>query len=472
MTERAQNERSGIFDVAVVGGGVVGCATFREFTLAGASSVLLERNADLIDGASKGNSGLLHTGFDATPGSVEAKCVRDGYRAYVELHERLNLPLLATGAALVAWSPFEQDKLPAIVARAHDNKVFDVRQISQDELREREPGLSPSALGGIIVPGESIVDPWSAPLAYALQGLLNGGTIQRDTEVLAGKLENEIWRLSTTKGEIRARVVVNCSGNYGDLVEAIARQSPFSIRPRKGQFVVFDKSAFGLVQGIVLPVPTERTKGVVVSRTAYGNLIVGPTAEDQEDRSKAAVDRESLVSLIAQGVKMMPALAAQQVTATYAGLRPATPQTKDYILEALPGRRWITASGIRSTGLTGSLGIAKHLRELYEEHFAALLPIQDPIWPRVPNLAEGRERRALQPGHSEIVCHCESVTREDIEEALAGPLPARSLGGLKRRTRCMMGRCQGFYCTRRVLEIVDGRIPALFAPAAEGDAAA
>lgn len=472
MTERASDGQSQIFDIAVVGGGVVGCAAFREFTLAGASCVLLERNPDLIDGASKGNSGLLHTGFDAAPATLEAQCIREGYRTYLDIRERLNLPLMATGAVLAAWTPDELRRLPAIADRARANHVTDVRQISSEQLRELEPGLSADALGGILVPGESIIDPWSAPFAYALQGVRNGGVIRRSTEVLGGRLEGGIWHLSTSRGSLRARVVVNCAGNYGDLVEAIARPSPFTIRPRKGQFVIFDKSAFGLIRGILLPVPNERTKGVVVSRTAYGNLIVGPTAEDQEDRMKAAVDRKQLMNLIAQGVRMLPGLAAHQVTATYAGLRPATLETKDYVIEALSGQRWITASGIRSTGLTASLGIAKHLRALYEESFGALVPLKDPVWPRVQNLSEGGSRRAFEPGRAEIVCHCESVTRDDIEEALSDPLAARSAGGLKRRTRCMMGRCQGFYCSRRVLQIVGDRIPGLVAPATNEDVAA
>ena len=472
MTEWSKSGQSRSFDVAIVGGGVVGCAAFREFTLAGASCVLVERDSDLLNGASKGNSGLLHTGFDAMPGSVEADCMREGHRIYSKIHARLNLPLLATGAVLVAWTAEEQALLPGIVARARANGVSDVREITREALLAREPELSSEARGGILVPGESVIDPWSAPLAYALQALLNGGTALRGTTVTGGRLDAGLWHLATSRGEVRARVVVNCAGNYGDLVEVIARPSPFTIRPRKGQFVVFDKSAAGLVGSIVLPVPNERTKGVVVSRTAYGNLIVGPTAEDQEERRVATVDRDRLAELMTQGHRMVPKLAEHPVTATYAGLRPATTTVKDYVVEVLPERRWLTASGIRSTGLTGSLGIARRLRELYEAHFAALAPLVDPIWPRVPNLAEDRPRAVSLPGRSEIVCHCEGVTRDEIEAALSGPLEARSIGGLKRRTRCMMGRCQGFYCTRRILQLVGRRIPDLTEPpTVQGDAA-
>jgi glycerol-3-phosphate dehydrogenase len=250
---------------------------------------------------------------------------------------------------------------------------------------------------------------------------------------------------------------VNCAGLYGDLVEAIARPSPFAIRPRKGQFVVLDKTARRHVRGIVLPVPNERTKGVLVAPTAFGNVIVGPTAEDQEDRRDTSVDGATLEVLRAQGARLVPALADEPVTAAYAGLRPAT-QVKDFVVEALPERRWITVGGIRSTGLTASLGLAAHVASLHAAHFGPLPPRPEPIPVRVPNLAEECPRPWQMPGRGEIVCHCEMVTRAELEAALAGPLPAGDLGGLKRRTRCMLGRCQGFHCTRRILEIAAPRV--------------
>jgi len=446
-----------VYDLAVIGGGVVGCAVLRRFALAGANCVLLERGADILGGASKGNSAILHTGFDASPGSVELACMRAGYAEYLAIRERLNLPLVETSALVVAWTESERARLPEIVARAHANGIVDVREIGPDELRRREPNLGPGALGAVLVPGEHVIDPWSAPLAYAHQALANGGTIRRNAPVEGGAFDGERWTLQTPGGPVRARVVVNAAGLHGDLVEAICRPSPFTIRPRKGQFVVFDKPAAALLRAIVLPVPTERTKGVLVARTAFGNLLVGPTAEDQEDRETAAVEEGALRALIEKGRRILPALADHTVTATYAGLRPAT-ETKDYRIEALPDRRWITVGGIRSTGLTAALGIAAHVHALYEAHFGALAGRADPVWTPVPNLTEGRDRPYQRPGCGEIVCHCELVTRAEIEAALTGPLPAGDLGGLKRRTRAMMGRCQGFYCSWRVAQLAAGRL--------------
>jgi glycerol-3-phosphate dehydrogenase len=456
--------QDGWYDVAIIGGGVVGCAAFREFTLAGARTILIERGADILNGASKANSAILHTGFDAVPGSLEAACVREGYQRYLACRDQLNLPLMHTGALVVAWTAAQLAELPGIVARAHANGVMDVHRLERESVLEREPGLAPHLLGGVWVPGESVIDPWSAPLAYAMQALANGGQMLRGATVTGGRLVEDGWVLDTTGGAVTAGVVINCAGNQGDLIEAIARPSPFHIRPRKGQFVVFDKSAHALARAIILPVPDERTKGVVITRTAFGNLLVGPTAEDQEDRETATVEEAVLQDLIARGRQMLPGLAEHPVTAVYAGLRPAT-EYKDYQIAALPKRRWITASGIRSTGLTGSLGIAAHLARLYGDNFGPLQPLNHPVWTPVPNLAEDRPRPYALAGRSEIVCHCELVTRAEIEAALQGPLAAGTLGGLKRRTRCMMGRCQGFYCSRRVMELARGQIAGLVEPA-------
>jgi len=443
-------------DLVIVGAGVVGCALFRRFALGGLKPLLLERGPDILGGASKGNSAMLHTGYDGMPGSLELACVRAGYREYLEIRERFNLPLLETGGLLVAWNAAEATKLPAIAAQARENGVEDVRLLDRAELRRREPNLGPAAEAAVLIPGEHIIDPWSPSLAYVLQGIAHGGEVRRNAAVVGGGFDGRLWRLETAAGPVFARVVINAAGLFGDRVEAIARPAPFAIRPRKGQFVVFDKPAHRLVTASILPVPTERTKGVMIARTAFGNLIVGPTAEDQDDREDASVTEPVLRALVARGREMLPALAHVDVTATYAGLRPAT-EFKDYQIAALPGRNWIAVAGIRSTGLTGALGIAQHVAGLYAEHFGRLSEVE-PIWRPVPNLAEHAPRACARPGYGEIVCHCELATRAEIEAALEGPLPAGDLGGLKRRTRAMMGRCQGFYCSAHVAAIAGDRL--------------
>ncbi|MGE0211336.1 MAG: NAD(P)/FAD-dependent oxidoreductase [Parvibaculaceae bacterium] len=448
----------GVFDIAVIGGGVVGCAALRRFALDGLKAVLIEAEPDILCGASKGNSAILHTGFDAPASSLELQCVRDGHAEYLAIRRELNLPFLETGALVVAWSEEEAARLSDILAQAHANEVEDVHPVSRRELRTLESNLSEGAVAALRVPRESIIDPWSAPLAYVTQALANGAEARFSSLVSGGEFDGEAWSLALPQGTLKARWVVNCAGLFGDrLDKALLGEAAFTIQPRKGQFVVYDKPAAGLVSSIILPVPSERTKGIVLCRTAFGNLIVGPTAEEQESRTDTSVTTEALEMLKARAATMVPALAGMPVTATYAGLRPGT-ERKDYRVSLHRDRHWITCGGIRSTGLTAALGIARHLMSLYAsaEPTPALRPRSQNAL--VPNLSEESLRDWQQPGCGRIVCHCELVTEREIAATFASPLPPRDIGGLKRRTRAMMGRCQGFYCSAEVDALARGRL--------------
>lgn len=443
------------FDVAVIGAGVVGCAIARRFTLEGAHVVVLEKAADILDGASKGNSGILHTGFDAPEGSLELSCIRAGHAEYLDIHETLNLPLLRSGALVLAWAAEEEAVLPALMDQARRNAVAGIELLSAAEVKALEPGLAGSVRAGFRVPGESIIDPWSAPHAYMLQALVNGASLLRDCEVTAGIFDGTLWRLETGRGAVKARLVVNAAGLFGDIVEErLTGKRSFHIRPRKGQFIVYDKPAAALASHILLPVPGATTKGIVVCRTAFGNLLVGPTAEDQEDRSTAALTQDALVGLQQRGEEILPALAGQQITAIYAGLRPAS-EVKDYRIRADAGMNYIAAGGIRSSGLSSALGIARHVFQL-----AAFppRPLADAVWPKAAAIAETGVRDWQRAGNGGIVCHCELVTRREIESAFSDALAPQCFGGLKRRTRAMMGRCQGFYCSAALARLTGGRL--------------
>lgn len=430
----------------------------RRFTLEGARVVLIEKAPDILDGASKGNSAILHTGFDAPAGSLELACIREGYQEYLEIREELGLPWLNTGAVVVAWNEHEASQLEGLEARAKANGVTDVHRISRSELLEREPNLSPKAEAGLVVPGESIIDPWSAPLAYLRQAIENGAETRFSAAVLSGTFSGSAWNLATQSGPVIARTVINCAGLYADVVEArLLGSAAFTIRPVKGQFVVFDKAAAKLLNSVLLRVPTERTKGILLARTIFGNVLIGPTAEEQQDRERATVDRSSLKMLLEKAVEIVPSLKGMPVTAVYAGLRPAT-ERREYRITFHPAWQYAAVGGIRSTGLTSALGIARHVFALYSGSELRHTALERPIWPHTANLAEHCARDWQSPGYGEIVCHCELTTRREVEEAFAGPLPARDFGGLKRRTRAGMGRCQGFYCSARLADLSRGRL--------------
>jgi glycerol-3-phosphate dehydrogenase len=442
-----------VADVAIIGAGVVGCAIARRFTLEGAKVVVLEKAADILDGASKGNSAILHTGFDAPPASLEHSCVAAGHAEYLAIHERLGLPLVRSGAIVLAWTEDDEARLPELIEQARQNGVEDVELLSSAALLASEPQLSPRVRAGFTVPREFLIDPWSAPHAYLLQALVNGAELKRNCAVTGGNFDGSAWRLETSQGPINATTVINAAGLYGDLVDEMLKGTrDFHIRPRKGQFVVFDKAASRLASSILLPVPSKTTKGVVVCRTVFGNLLVGPTAEDQDERDRADLVPETLAALRARGEAILPALAGMEITAIYAGLRPAT-EFKDYQIRAHAELGLITVGGIRSTGLSSALGIAHHVLDLYRGLGHRRTALADPIWPCMPTLSEYGERGWQRPGNGGIACHCERVTRAEIHAALAGPLAPATFAGLKRRTRVGLGRCQGFYCSAEIAEL-------------------
>lgn len=440
----------GVYDIAVIGAGVVGCAIARRFTLEGARVLVLEKAPDVLDGASKGNSAILHTGFDAPVGSLELSCVQGGYREYEEIREALNLPLDRCGALVLAWNQVQEDRLPALMQQGRDNGVDDLEMLTRAQTLALEPSLAPQLRAAFRVPRESLIDPWSAPHAYLLQALLNGADLRRNCGLTAADYDGACWRLETPQGAFAAKMVINAAGLYGDLVdEILLGKSSFRIRPRKGQFVVFDKTASALVRHILLPVPTEKTKGIVVCRTVFGNLLVGPTAEDQDARDIADLVPEKLAELKQKGAEILPALANEDVTAVYAGLRPACAE-KDYQIAGYSAQQVITVGAIRSTGLSSALGTAAHVFAIAQSMGFKKHPIAQPIIPTLPVLAEDGLRDWQQPGNDGIVCHCERVTQRELAQALQGPLAANSIAGLKRRTRATLGRCQGFYCTAAV----------------------
>jgi len=457
------------YDLAIVGAGVVGCAVARRFALAGAKVVVIEKGADILSGASKANSAILHTGFDAPPGSLELELVRAGRQEYLDIHESLGLSLVTTGALLCAWNSVEAEKLEAIAVQGRENGVSDLSLLTREQALAEMPSLSNHLVAALLVDGEHVIDPWSAPLAYLTQAVRLGARFLRSAELLSGRFDGR-WKLETSSGTVDAGAVINAAGLFGDVVDQrLGFEPEFNIRPRKGQFVVLDKAAFQYVPRIVLPVPTETTKGIVVCPTAFGNVLVGPTAEEQDDRIRATVEEGTLRALLERGAEMVPALADIPVTAVYAGLRPAT-DSKAYRVFSRPNKRAITLGGIRSTGLSSSLGLAQHALKLYGEFGEPLEPPSIIPSVTVPNLSETRERDWQRAPHGEIICHCELVTKREIEAALTSPVPAGDFGGLRRRTRAGMGRCQGFYCNARLAEMTQGKLATSLAVAGEGRA--
>lgn len=462
------------YDVAVIGGGVVGCAIARELARYPLRIALVEAADDVGQGTSKANTAIVHTGFDATPGSLEARLVRTGYGLLSRYAAEVGIPNAAVGALLVAWDREQRAALPGLAAKAERNGYHAARLLDAAETYRREPHLGPGALGALEVPDERIICPWTTVIAYATQAVRAGVDLHLGCRVRA--IGGEGWHeLSTDRGPLRARHLVNAAGLRSDEIDRMLGHHAFTVTPRRGQLIVFDQLARDLVRHIVLPVPTALGKGVLVAPTVYGNVLLGPTAEDLRGRTaKAATGStaDGLASLRAHGARLLPELLTEEVTAVYAGLRAAT-EHDDYQIHAHPRQRYVTVGGIRSTGLTASLAIAEHVVGLLADGGLALgTPAELPPV-RMPALGDGLPRPyqrpeliAADPEYGTLVCFCERVTRGEIRDALASTVPPAGPEGLRRRTRAGAGRCQGTRCGAEVRALCAGTGPRGATPAA------
>ncbi|MCI2416436.1 NAD(P)/FAD-dependent oxidoreductase [Saccharopolyspora sp. K220] len=454
------------FDVAVIGAGVVGSAVARLLAGYHLDVALIESRCDVGDGTSKANTAILHTGFDAEPGTLESRLVGKGYQLLKDYADATGIPYESTGALLVAWDAEQLAALPGLMDKAERNGRADTEIVGRDEVYRLVPELGPGALGGLAVPGESIICTWTTNLALATDAVRRGAQLLRSHHVgsvTVGAAETE---LHTNRGDIRARWVINAAGLGSDVIDAQFGYDRFHLHPRRGELLVFDKQARRLVDKIVLPVPSKLGKGVLVSPTVYGNVLLGPTAEDMTDRADTSTTADGCAFLLAKGARIMPRLLAEEVTATYAGLRAAS-DVPDYTVEIDGEQRYAVAGGIRSTGLTASMAIAEHLLELLGGAGLELRERTDlPGPPRMPNLGEAflrpyadGARIARDPAYGAVVCFCERVTVGEIRDAMHSTIPPRDIDGLRRRTRAMNGRCQGFYCGARATGMLQGDEP-------------
>ncbi len=446
------------YDIAIIGAGAVGCAMARELSRYQLNIALLEANSDVGMGTSKASTAIWHTGYDAKPGSLEASLLKRSYKLMQEYLPEANIAHELLGGLLIAWNQDQLDTLPKLLNQAHANGEMDVRIISAEEIYQREPHINKGALGGLFVPGEGILCTFSVPIAMAYQAVLNGVELFLNFQVKEiQRQETEdgpIWSIASGSSSVQARYVINAAGLFSDEINAHFGKTSFTVTPRRGQLIVYDKMARPLVNHVLLPVPTSITKGVLISPTVYGNILLGPTAEDLPASRKSATEttESGLKFLLEKGKQILPQLLEEEVTATYSGLRAAT-EHSDYQIEMDSALRYLCLGGIRSTGISGAMGIAEYGVELLQGAGLALKPKPEFKKVKLPSIGQASMRPhqnaemiARNAAYAEIVCHCERVSRGELMDALNAPVPAASVDALRRRTRASQGRCQGFNC--------------------------
>ena len=449
-------------DVLIVGAGVVGCAIARELSKYQLRVMVVDKNEDVGGDASKSNSAIIHTGYDAAPGTLESQLVVAANPMYDRLTQDLEVPFKRVGAILPAFTQEQFETLFAWKEKAFHNRVYDVEYLTAEELLQMEPNLNPEVRGGLYIPREGIIDPFLLVVALAENAQQNGVDFLLGTKVTGMKVRQErVTRVETTHGEIEAAFVVNAAGLYNDEIAGMVGKADYYVSPRKGQFFVLDRKTACRVNHIVLPIPTKTTKGKLMCPTIHGNMLVGPTAEDLSDKLDKSTDEAGLNSVEADVRAMIPGVRIQDAITQYAGLRPQRNPEGRRVDRYDDVKNFLNLSGVRSTGLTASAALGKYAVQCLQEMGLELKcdPQFDPRRKAIPLLRDMTQEEQDQimqrePLYRRVICRCEVITEGEIVAAIHRPIPARSMDAVKRRLRVGMGRCQGGFCGPRVIEIM------------------
>ncbi len=449
-------------DVVVVGAGAVGCAVARELSKYRVDVIVVDKNEDVGGDASKSNSAIIHTGYDAAPDTLESRLVVAANPMYDEISKDLEVPFARIGAILPAITDEQYEKLAAIKEKAFRNHVYDVEYKTREELLAMEPNLNPEVKGGLYIPRESIIDPFILVQAYAENAYANGVRFLLNTKVTGiNTAEGSVHSVKTTTEEIETKWVINCAGLYCDDIAEMVGKAEYKVVARKGQFFILDKNTSCKVEHIVLPIPTKITKGKLMCPTIHGNMLVGPTAEDMMSKVDKSTTAEGLASITKDVKNLIPNVNVRDSITQYSGLRPnRNPEGLNFdIWDDLQG--YINLSGVRSTGLTLSAAMGKYVVQQMQYHGADLKFKENFISKRkgIVKFSEcsREEQDALvreNPLYGNVICRCETVTEAEILDAIHRPLGARSVDAIKRRVRAGMGRCQGGFCGPKVIEIL------------------
>lgn len=449
-------------DVLVIGAGAVGCAIALELTKYRLRVLVVDKNEDVGGDASKSNSAIVHTGYDASPGSLESRLVVAANPMYDKLTSDMDVRFARIGGILPAFTDEQFDLLPQLKEKAFKNHVYDVEYLTGKELLEMEPNLHPDVKAGLYIPRESIIDPFQLVIAYAETAQQNGASFLLNTEVTGIDMEEgRVVGARTSGGDIKANYIVNAAGLHCDDIAGMVGKNDYYVNPRKGQFYILDKNTSCKVRHIVLPIPTKLTKGKLMCPTIHGNMLVGPTAEDLVDKEDKSTDAKGLESIERDVRRLVPNVNFGDTITQYSGLRPNRNPEGLHVDTYDDVRNYVNISGVRSTGLTASAALGKYIAHTLIEIGAPadFNPNFNPIRKDIPRFHElSREAQDLlirkDPRFGKVICRCETVTEGEIVEALHRPIPARSMDAVKRRLRPGAGRCQGGFCGPRVLDIL------------------
>ena len=450
------------YDAVVIGGGVIGSAIIRYLSLYNMKTLLVEKEEDISSGTTKANSGIVHAGYDPEPGTLKAKLNVKGAKMIKEESGKLHFDYKVNGAMVVSFSPNDDYKIDELFERGIKNGVEDMEIISGDEARRLEPNLSENITKCLYLKSSAIVCPFSLTQALSENAYENGAEFKFNTKVETIERIEDGYRIKTDNGLIiTSNAVINAAGVYGDTINNMVSEKKLHITPRRGSYMLFDNETQGMFNSTIFQLPSSKGKGVLVTPTVHGNLMIGPNSVDIPDKDDTSTTAFDLDYISKEALRTSPSIPFRKVITSFSGLR-AHEDSGDFIVgEAEDAPGFFNATGIESPGLSSSLSIGEMVARMVADRLG-IEKKENPILerkaaprPKEMSIDERNELIKSNPSYGRIVCRCEEISEGEIIYAITRPLGARSLDGVKRRVRAGMGRCQGGFCSPKVMELIE-----------------
>ena len=450
------------YDAVVIGGGVIGSAIIRYLSLYNMKTLLVEKEEDISSGTTKANSGIVHAGYDPEPGTLKAKLNVKGAKMIKEESGKLHFDYKVNGAMVVSFSPNDDYKIDELYERGIKNGVEDMEIISGDEARRLEPNLSENITKCLYLKSSAIVCPFSLTQALSENAYENGAEFKFNTKVETIERIEDGYRIKTDNGLIiTSNAVINAAGVYGDTINNMVSEKKLHITPRRGSYMLFDNETQGMFNSTIFQLPSSKGKGVLVTPTVHGNLMIGPNSVDIPDKDDTSTTAFDLDYISKEALRTSPSIPFRKVITSFSGLR-AHEDSGDFIVgEAEDAPGFFNATGIESPGLSSSLSIGEMVARMVADRLG-IEKKENPVLerkaaprPKEMSIDERTELIKSNPSYGKIVCRCEEISEGEIIDAITRPLGARSLDGVKRRVRAGMGRCQGGFCSPKVMELIE-----------------
>ncbi len=449
------------YDVIIIGAGVTGAAVARELSRYETNVCVLEKEEDVCCGTSKANSAIIHAGYDCEPGSNMARMNVRGNAMMDDLCRDLDIPFKRNGSLVVCIHEELLPGLKELYDRGVKNGVPGMKLLTREEALAMEPNISDDVKGALYAETAGIICPFKLNIAMAENANQNGVDFRFNTCVEKLTREDDgLWHIRTNNGEYTAKYVVNAAGVYADVFHNMVSEQKINIIERRGEYYLLDRTVGDHVSHTIFPQPTKYGKGILVAPTVHGNLLVGPTAIDQEDKEATNTTPRGLSEIAEKASENVRNLPLRSVITSFSGLR-AHENHHEFILgEVSDAPHFIDCAGIESPGLTSSPAIGEYIGNLLRDKMSLtekanwISTRKDVLDPKKLSIEERNELIRKNPAYGQIICRCESVTEGEILDAIHRPLGARSLDGVKRRTRAGMGRCQAGFCSPRVMDIL------------------